>query len=111
VFAAFAVALAGCGGGKSSISSDAYRLAPAKACFEAASLETRVDQVGAGVRRLRVYSEGVGGPPYVVMLFTSSSAKTIPYADKDGEVRGNVVITGPGATDDTVTQCLLEAKQ
>ena len=28
----------------------------------------------------------------------------------DDDIRGNLVLRGPGASDDAVTQCLLEAK-
>jgi hypothetical protein len=105
VLVALAATLSACGAGSSSSSSDVYRLGPAKTCFEAANLETREDRF-QGARRLRVYTEGLGGPAYITIIFSGDTSRF-----NGDETRGNVVISGPGTTDDVVTQCLLEAKQ
>jgi hypothetical protein len=103
----------GCGGGNSK-ADDVYRVDAARACFENAGFETSVTRISPNrdVRRLRVFEAGqVGGPAYVTMIVAAHASDARRYLQKpDDEIRGNIVLRGPGGSDDAVTQCLLEAK-
>jgi hypothetical protein len=110
------VFVVGCGADSSKTDDDIYELQAARACFENAGFETSVTEISPNrdVRRLRVFEAGQsGGPAYVTIIVAPRALDARRYSrnpDDPSDLRGNVVLRGPGADDDAVTQCLLEAK-
>lgn len=106
----------GCGGGAGSKTDDVYEVQAARACFENAGFETSVTKISPNrdVHRLRVFEAGnFGGRAYVTIIVAPSAGDARRYSqnpDNPTDLRGNIVLRGPGADDDAVTQCLLEAK-
>jgi hypothetical protein len=104
---------AGCGGGGSKTEDETYRVGQARTCFENAGYQSSVREISTkpDVFRLTVFGEGAaGGPVYVTLIFAPRAVDAARYFRAQDRRRGNVVIRGPGADDDAVTQCMLEAK-
>ncbi|MFN2471779.1 MAG: hypothetical protein ABR583_12495 [Gaiellaceae bacterium] len=113
VLAAVAL-LAGCGGSGKSNADELFDLAPARSCFEQAVYGTSAPRADGGARELVVYPSGeTKGRAYVTLTFAASHDAAVKLAGGSPEtsVRGNVVVRGPGSSDDVVSQCLLEAKR
>ena len=117
VLVACLVFVVGCGAADSSkTDDDIYEVQATRACFENAGFETSVRKISPNrdVRRLRVFEAGqFGGPAYVTIIVAPRAVDARRYSqnpDDPSDLRGNIVLRGPGADDDAVTQCLLEGK-